>query len=40
MLSKEIIAVYSENRTEPMDTKYWDTVKIAGTYNYHQDLKG
>jgi hypothetical protein len=34
---KEIIAVYSENHTEPINTKY--SVKAAGTYNYYSALK-
>jgi hypothetical protein len=38
MLFKEIIAVYSENHTEPVSTKY--IVKVTWTYNLHQTLKG
>jgi hypothetical protein len=38
-LFKEIIAVYSENHTKPVSTKYNVThFKIAGTYNYHWAL--
>jgi hypothetical protein len=34
--SHVIIAVYSENYTESINTKYsFKIVKIAGTYNYH-----
>jgi hypothetical protein len=45
MLFKEIIAVYSENRTELIDTLCGEnaelmTVKAGGTYNYHWSLKG
>jgi hypothetical protein len=42
MLFKEIIAVYTENTTRPINTKYATTLQVrkAGTYNYHQALKG
>jgi hypothetical protein len=36
MLFKEIIAVYSDNYTEPINTEYSVTIeKPAGTYSYH-----
>jgi hypothetical protein len=40
MFVKEIIAVYTENYTKPINTKY--TIKycyVAGTYIYHQALE-
>jgi hypothetical protein len=38
---KEMIAVCSENHTEPMNTKYRVAgFKVAGTYCYHSALKG
>jgi hypothetical protein len=41
MLLKEIIAVYPENRTKPLNTNYrLMTVNTAGTYGYHSALKG
>jgi hypothetical protein len=41
MLFKEIIAVYIDNNTEPINTKYSiHIVQIAGTYNYNLALKG
>jgi hypothetical protein len=36
MLFKEIIAVCSENHTNPINTKYSDT---AGAHNYHWNLE-
>jgi hypothetical protein len=38
-LFKEVIAVYTENRTDPTNTKC-RVVKAAGAYNYHSALKG
>jgi hypothetical protein len=36
MLFKEIIAVYNENYTEPLNTNYRvNIVMIEGTYIYH-----
>jgi hypothetical protein len=37
MLFEEIIAVYSENRIKPTDTKYSvkEIGKVAGICNYH-----
>jgi len=41
MLFKEIIAVYSENHTEPIiQNAELLIVKAAGTYSYHSALKG
>jgi hypothetical protein len=42
MLFKEIIAVYSENYTEPINTicKSYLNVKAAATYGDHSALKG
>jgi hypothetical protein len=37
---KKRIDVYSENRKNPINTKYVKIVKTAGTYNYHYALKG
>jgi hypothetical protein len=40
MLFKEIIAVYSDNHTKPMNTKYTVTdFKIAGIYIGFKGLK-
>jgi hypothetical protein len=36
MLFKEMIAVYSENHTKPINTNTaLQIVKVAGTYSYH-----
>jgi hypothetical protein len=40
MLFNKIIDVYTEKHTEPINTKFWVTVKSAGTYSYHSALKG
>jgi hypothetical protein len=40
MLFKEIIAVYSENHTKPINTKQLLIVEAGGTYIYHWALKG
>jgi hypothetical protein len=41
MLFKEIIAVYSDNHAEPVNTKYRILfIKASGTYRYHSALKG
>jgi hypothetical protein len=42
MLFKEVIAVYSENYTRPINTKYrvTDFFKAAGTNTNHLTLKG
>jgi hypothetical protein len=41
MLFKEIIAVYSENHTDPTNKNAESLiVKAAGTYIYHSALKG
>jgi hypothetical protein len=32
MLFKEVISVYTENDTEPSNTKFMLTAKVAGTY--------
>jgi hypothetical protein len=41
MLFKEIIAVYSENHTKPINTKAaLLTVKADGSYSYRSALKG
>jgi hypothetical protein len=34
-LFKEMIAVYSENHTKPINKHAALQIKIAGTYNYH-----
>jgi hypothetical protein len=39
-LFKEIIAVYSENHTKPINTECRLIAKGAGTYRYHLALKG
>jgi hypothetical protein len=45
MLFREIIAVYSENHTKPIDTLCGNNaelliVKAGGTYSYYWDVKG
>jgi hypothetical protein len=41
MLSEEIIAVYSENHTEPINNNAeLLIVKAVGTYSYHSALRG
>jgi hypothetical protein len=42
MLFKEIIAVYSENHTKPINIQIVAllTVKADGLYSYRSDLKG
>jgi hypothetical protein len=40
MLFKEIIAVYSENRAKPINTKCRITVRANGSYRYLSALKG
>jgi hypothetical protein len=41
MLVKEVIAVYIENHTEPINgSSELLTVKASGTYSYHSALKG
>jgi hypothetical protein len=41
-LFKEMIALYSENRTTPISTKIIELVtgKAGGTYSHHSALKG
>jgi hypothetical protein len=40
MLFKEMIDVYNENHTRPINTKYrYTTVKAVGKYSYHSALK-
>jgi hypothetical protein len=41
MLFKEIIAVYSDNHAEPVNTKYRILfIKAPGIYRYNSALKG
>jgi hypothetical protein len=41
MLFKEIIAVYTDNRTRPIIKKLQELiVEVGGTYSYHGALKG
>jgi hypothetical protein len=41
MLFKEIITVYSENHTKPINTKRSITdFRVDGSYSYHSALKG
>jgi hypothetical protein len=38
ILFKEVIDIYSENHTKPINTKY--RFNEGGAYSYHQSLKG
>jgi hypothetical protein len=45
MLFKEVISVYSENNTKPINTLSWQNAKLLiakvdGTYNYHWASQG
>jgi hypothetical protein len=40
MLFKEIITVYTENHTKPINTKYTVNVKVGGTYSYRWEING
>jgi hypothetical protein len=41
MLFKEVIAVYSENHTKPINTNVaLLTVRVDGSYSYRSVLKG